>query len=134
MLGAATAFDVFTLLSVFTLSVMTCCSLCCPKNLGHSPPATADAVPSSPTVVIASTAQIQGYPQPYSAQGGYPPQQVYSSQTYPQGYSQGYLNGGTQAGAVEMVPQLVYASAVPADVTGEKAAASGGGIVGKSGV
>lgn len=32
MLRAATAFNVFTLLAVFGLSVSSCCSLCCPQN------------------------------------------------------------------------------------------------------
>jgi hypothetical protein len=32
MLRAATAFNVFTLLAVFALSVSSCCSLCCPGN------------------------------------------------------------------------------------------------------
>lgn len=34
ILGAAAAFDVFSLLSIFVVSVLSCCSLCCPGNFG----------------------------------------------------------------------------------------------------
>jgi hypothetical protein len=57
MLTAATAFDVIMLLSVFALSVTTCCSLCCPKYLPRDASPTSRAFPSRPTVVNATPAQ-----------------------------------------------------------------------------
>ncbi len=110
ILQASTAFSVLALLSVFALSLVTCCSLCCPGYLGDDqldmPPAGvrygADPPPAyahtQPGVVyvgsIATAAPMEGsaQPVPYHMQG-----QVQQLRMYEQQQQRG---GGAVATAV----------------------------------
>lgn len=73
MVHAATAFDVLALFAVFTLSILTCCSLCCPGSLGDEDPTLEDRYApnvgaayavSQPGVVYVGTVAMEPQAQP----------------------------------------------------------------------
>jgi len=116
LLGAATAFDVFGLFAVFALSITTCCSLCCPANLGASGDMNNG---ENPTVIVVGQAPNPYNQTNYSAQNyapaayvpaAYTPTPAYAATGQQQQYP-GYNGGGAP-------PVVVYA--VPSQPSGEQ--------------